>query len=64
MGANSKWAAVRKWIRNKSPAILILQETKFQVSGNNYLEGYIVYELVSDGGENIEALTVDINIKR
>ena len=71
----------------KSPAIVSLQETKFQVSGKHKLEGYIVYEhlrkqktagggillavnkdlnpaLASEGGDNVEALTVDICVKK
>ena len=70
----------------KSPSILTLQETKFQVSGKHNIEGYTVYEhlgsektagggilmavvkdlnpaLVRDGGDEVEALTVDINVK-
>ena len=86
-GARSKWALVKRWIRMKSPAILTLQETKFQVAGRHKIDGYIVYEhlrsektagggilmaivkdlnpaLVRDGGVDVEALTVDINVKK
>ena len=82
-GARSKWASVKRWIRIKSPSILSLQETKFQIAGKHKLDGYISYEhlrtqktaggglllavktelnpaLVRDGGENVEAITVDI----
>ena len=86
-GAKSKWPSVKRWIRMKSPAILTLQETKFQVAGRHTLDGYFVYEhlrsektagggifmavvkelnpsLVRDGGDDVEALTVDINVKK
>ena len=71
----------------KTPAILSLQETKFQLSGKHNLDGYISYEhlrtektaggglymafktdlnpaLARDGGEEVEAITVDISIKK
>ena len=86
-GATSKWAAIKRLVRVKSPAIVSLQETKFQVSGKHKLDGYIIYEhlrthktagggillavvkdlnpaLVSDGGDDVEALTVDISVKK
>ena len=86
-GAASKWASIRRLVRVKSPAIVSLQETKFQVSGKHKLEGYIVYEhlrkqktagggillavnkdlnpaLASEGGDDVEALTVDICVKK
>ena len=86
-GARSKWASVQRWVRLKSPSILSLQETKFQVAGKHSLNGYICYEhlrkektnggglfmalktelspaLVRDGGDNVEALTVDICVKK
>ena len=86
-GAKSKWASVERWIRIKSPSILSLQETKFQVFGKHKFPGYITYEhlrsektagggillaivkdlspaLVRDGGKNVEAITVDINVKK
>ena len=70
----------------KAPAILSLQETKFQVAGKHNLDGYIAYEhlrtektagggifmailknlqpaLVRDGGDRVEALTIDITVK-
>ena len=43
-GARSKWASVKRWIRIKNPAILSLQETKFQVAGKHNLDGYVSYE--------------------
>ena len=43
-GARSKWPSVKRWIRMKSPAILTLQETKFQLAGKHKLDGYIIYE--------------------
>ena len=43
-GASSKWASVKRWVRQKSPVILSLQETKFQVAGKHRIDGYIVYE--------------------
>ena len=71
----------------KTPAILSLQETKFQSAGKHNLDGYFTYEhlrtektagggilmavqkelcpsLVRDGGEEVEALTVDIFVKK
>ena len=86
-GAKSKWASVQRWVCNKSPSILSLQETKFQVHGKHKLQGYITYEhlrtekiaggglllaikkdlspaLVRDGGSDVEALTVDIFVKK
>ena len=86
-GAKSKWASVQRWVRLKSPSIISLQETKFQVFGKHKLPGYIIYEhlrtektagggifmaiernlspaLVRDGGQNIEAITVDISVKK
>ena len=86
-GAKSKWASLQRWVRMKSPLILSLQETKFQVLGKHNLPGYIAYEhlrsektagggiflaiekglspaLVRDGGQNIEAITVDISVKK
>ena len=71
----------------KAPAILSLQETKFQVAGKHNLDGYIAYEhiitektagggifmailknlqpaLVRDGGDGVEALTVDITVNK
>ena len=86
-GAKSKWASVKRWIRMKTPAILSLQETKFQSAGKHNLDGYFTYEhlrtektagggilmavqkelcpsLVRDGGEEVEALTVDIFVKK
>ena len=86
-GARSKWASVQRWIRLKSPSILSLQETKFQIAGKHKLNGYISYEhlrteniagggllmaiktelnpaLVRDGGETVEAITVDICLKK
>ena len=86
-GASSKWASVKRWVTIKSPVILSLQETKFQVAGKHKLDGYITYEhlrkektaggglllaikqelspaLVRDGGTDVEAITVDINIKQ
>ena len=85
-GASSKWPSVKRWIRMKSPSILTLQETKFQVAGNHKIDGYNVYEhlrsektagggilmavvtdlnpaLIRDGGDEVEALTVNINVK-
>ena len=84
-GAKSKWASVKRWIKMKAPAILSLQETKFQVVGKHNLDGYIAYKhlrtektagggifmailknlqpaLVRDGGDQVEALTVDITV--
>ena len=43
-GARSKWVSVRRWIKMKTPSILSLQETKFQVTGKHNLYGYISYE--------------------
>ena len=86
-GARSKWGSLKRWVRLKNPAILSLQETKFQVAGKHRLDGYITYEhlrtvktagggilmavlqelspaLVRDGGEFVEAITVDINVKK
>ena len=86
-GARSKWASVRRWVRIKSPSILSLQETKFQVVGKHNLDGYVTYEhlrtektagggiymaiskdlspaLVRDGGVKVEAITVDIFVKK
>ena len=86
-GAQSKWASLKRWISIKNPAILSLQETKFQVAGKHKLDGYIIYEhlrsektsgggilmaimqelspaLVRDGGDCVEALTVDITVKK
>ena len=86
-GARSKWPSVQRWVRKKTPSILTLQETKFQVAGKHKLDGYIVYEhlrseksagggimmailtelnplLVRDGGVDVEALTVNISVKK
>ena len=86
-GAQSKWATLKRLIRIKSPAILTLQETKFQIAGKHRLDGYVVYEhlrtektagggilmaimqelspaFVRDGGDYVEALTVDITVKQ
>ena len=86
-GAKSKWASVKRWVRIKTPAILSLQETKFQTAGRHNLDGYFSYEhlrtektagggiymavkkelnpaLVRDGGEEVEALAVDIFVKK
>ena len=86
-GARSKWASLKRLIRINNPAILSLQETKFQVAGKHKIDGYSVYEhlrtektaggglllaimqelspaLVRDGGDLVEALTVDITVKK
>ena len=43
-GAQSKWATLKRLVSIKTPAILTLQETKFQIAGKHRLDGYVVYE--------------------
>ena len=84
-GAKGKLTTIKKLIRDTKAAVVTMQETKVQHSGQIILDGYFTYEhirnnkegggvaisamkelrpvLVSDGGEEAEALTIDIQVK-
>ena len=46
-GAKSKWASIQRLVRIKSPSILSLQETKFQVFGKHITGSSIEKNLAS-----------------
>ena len=86
-GVRSKWGTLKRWVREKDPSIVTLQETKCPTKGAQKLNGFVVFEhlrtekckgggllfackrqlnpaLVRDGGDEVEAITVDINVKK
>ena len=53
-GARGKWGTIKKAIRDTGASVWFMQETKGQVEG----------ALKLDGGDTVEALTVDLNVNK
>ena len=62
-GLGSKMSTFKKVLSELKPSVFLVEETKFKDAGKLKIDNFLIYELIRENHDTVEALSVEISLK-